>query len=371
MKKVLFFIESLSGGGAEKVLSDIVTNLNKEKYSITVCTVTDSGVYQKEIIQSCNYYSFLHKSNYDAGGFRKICYWLMTRIIYGLPVKWIYNFFIKEQYDIEIAFVEGYATKLIAASKNKNSKKIAWIHIDMIERPYADNYYKSLKSHRDCYSKFNYVVCVSKQAKYKYEKKFRLNNALLVYNPIEKEYIKKFRREYILKEKISLCAVGRLDKQKGFDRLITALGDLKTYNFHLNIIGDGFEKKSLINMVSNLGLNDYVSFLGYLKNPYVEMSKSHLLICSSRSEGFSLVIAEAMCLGIPILSTCCTGPTELIENGKYGILVENSQIGIQQGLLKILRDPSILLELHLLSLKRSEIFDANKIVRKIEGIFGE
>lgn len=49
MKKILFFIESLSGGGAEKVLSDIVTNLNKEKYSITVCTVTDSGVYQKEM----------------------------------------------------------------------------------------------------------------------------------------------------------------------------------------------------------------------------------------------------------------------------------------------------------------------------------
>lgn len=82
MKKILFFIESLAGGGAEKVLTDIVSNLDSKKYDITVCTVTDEDVYQEQVETVCKYRSFLHKKNYRAGGLKKVIFWFGIKLIY-------------------------------------------------------------------------------------------------------------------------------------------------------------------------------------------------------------------------------------------------------------------------------------------------
>ena len=78
MKKILFFLESLAGGGAEKVLTDIVCHLDKTKYDITVCTVTDGDVYEKRIAPICRYCSFLKTTDYRAGGIRKALFWAKT-----------------------------------------------------------------------------------------------------------------------------------------------------------------------------------------------------------------------------------------------------------------------------------------------------
>ena len=79
-------------------------------------------------------------------------------------------------------------------------------------------------------------------------------------------------------------------------------------------------------------MDSYVSLPGFSTNPYSEMKESDIFVCSSRAEGFSLVIAEAMALGIPVVSTYCSGPNELLEEGKYGMLVENSECGLYLGL---------------------------------------
>ena len=145
MKRVLFFLESLSGGGAEKVLSDIVGNLNPEEYQVTVCTVTDGDIYQEKVSCSCTYKSFLEIKNYNEGGLKKVIFWLKIKMIYNFPARWIYKWFIREKYDIEIAFIEGYATKLIAASSNSKSRKVAWVHTDLLRNAYADKCYLNHK----------------------------------------------------------------------------------------------------------------------------------------------------------------------------------------------------------------------------------
>ena len=108
-KDILFFLESLSGGGAEKVLSDLVTNLDKEKYNITVITVTDEGVYEKKVSECCQYSSFVKLENIRKGGWST--FWTKIRIksIYLLPSQIVYRLYIKKKYDIEIAFIEGSA----------------------------------------------------------------------------------------------------------------------------------------------------------------------------------------------------------------------------------------------------------------------
>lgn len=171
MKKILFFIESLANGGAEKVLSDMICNLDSFGYDIAVCTVTDGGVYQNKVSNSCKYYSFLKMEDYYSGGLKKILFFIKTKAIYKLPAKLIYRRFIREKYDIEVAFIEGFATKLIAASSNVQSKKIAWVHTDMEKNTYADKYHRTVKSQILTYKKYHKIVCVSQDVKEIFERK--------------------------------------------------------------------------------------------------------------------------------------------------------------------------------------------------------
>lgn len=372
MKKILFVVESLSGGGAEKVLTTIIKNLNKEKYDVTVYSIVKTGVYVKDIENYCDLkYALKDYNNYSMFG--KLFYKFKSKLIYNLNINFVYRWLIKEKYDIEIAFVEGFDTKLVAASPNKKSKKYAWVHIDMIARDYADSYYDNLEQHIKCYECFDRIICVSKQVKDQFEKKFKLHNTIVIYNPIEKDYIRLHCKKYCVKNKIKICVIGRLEYQKGIDRLIYAFHRIKKYysNYNLKIIGDGTQKDLLIKLVNDLELSDKIKFTGFLENPYDILSDSNLLICSSRSEGFSLVIAEALCLGIPVMSTICVGPTELIGNGKYGILVENSIDGLIDGLITIFENNNLLYELHKKSIKRSNIFDLKKIMFEVENIFDE
>ena len=93
----------------------------------------------------------------------------------------------------------------------------------------------------------------------------------------------------------------------------------------------------------------------------------HLLISPSRAEGFSLVVAEAMCMGIPVLSTDCAGPNELTDYGKYGILVENSDEALENAIQNIFEKKEALYKYHKLSEERSNIFKIENVMKEVEG----
>ena len=108
--KILFFIESLGGGGAEKVLSTIVKHIDTQKFDITVCVITAGGKYDEEVRRRVRLCSLL-KSSEEYHGLEKILYWLKYHLIYDwLPYRLVYELFIPKGNDLEIAFVEGFAT---------------------------------------------------------------------------------------------------------------------------------------------------------------------------------------------------------------------------------------------------------------------
>ncbi|MFK8185382.1 MAG: glycosyltransferase [Phormidesmis sp.] len=122
-----------------------------------------------------------------------------------------------------------------------------------------------------------------------------------------------------------IIGVGRLSPQKGFDTLIKAHAAVirQGYNHQLVIIGEGTQKDELARLAKHLGVADSVIFLGYLNNPYPAIAHAALFCLSSRYEGFVLVGAEAAALGVPTIATdCVAGPKELLENGRYGDLVQ-------------------------------------------------
>lgn len=374
MIKVLFFLESLGGGGAEKVLVNLIKGLDKSKYNITVKVMSDVGVYNDEIAEIIKCKSIISGKNYGKNIFHNIFYKIKYKLIYLLPKKIIYKIIAREKYDVEVAFIEGFATAVISESKNKLSKKIAWIHVDPIERNYADGYFKNLEEHSQCYKKFDKIVCVSKSVERSAIKKYgiTLNNIMTQYNPIDEYDIKKRANEKINildSSAIKFITIGRLVEQKGYDRLIRVIKRLKEeYDgvFQLLILGDGEKKKQLEEYIKENKLTNIVKLQGFVKNPYPYLKNSDLFICSSRAEGYSLVIAESLILNVPVISTKCSGPNELLDFGKYGMLVENDEDSLYLGLKNIIDDRNKLKELKKKSQKRSEIFNYKKTIERIE-----
>lgn len=372
MKRILFVVESLSGGGAEKVLSTILNLMDKSKFDITVLTVVKTGVYVDEIERNCRVISLLPDYSTIHRPIEKIMYRMKYRFIYSAPIQTVYKRFVKEQYDVEIGFVEGFSTKFVAASTNSISKKLCWLHIDMKNNPYADGYYKSLEEERETYLKFDSIIAVSNSVKKVFEEKFDIHEKIrVIYNPIESDSIQNLSKmpiPQVFDDCLNIITVGRLVNQKGFDRLLRAINDVRESGneFHLRILGDGDDRKTLEDYIKSNGLEKNVTLLGFQKNPYPWVAKSDVFVCTSRAEGYSLAIAEAMMLNRPVISVDCAGPNELLDYGKYGLLIPNTDQCIEETMRKLIEGKIDLQRLAVVAQERKNFFEVDHILKKIE-----
>lgn len=120
-----------------------------------------------------------------------------------------------------------------------------------------------------------------------------------------------------------ILGAGRLHPQKGFDLLMRAFAKVReTTPCKLIIMGEGAERPRLEALARELSITDDVSLTGFVGNPYAMMSRASVFAMSSRSEGFSLVLLEALACGVPVVATDCpSGPSEILEKGRHGLLV--------------------------------------------------
>lgn len=120
-----------------------------------------------------------------------------------------------------------------------------------------------------------------------------------------------------------ILGVGRFSEQKGFDTLIRAFAELRQrIDVRLILLGRGELLDSYVRLVAELGVEASISMPGFVDNPFAYMSKSKVFVLSSNWEGFGLVLAEALSVGVPVVSTDCpSGPQEILEGGRYGSLV--------------------------------------------------
>lgn len=371
MKKesILFVIPHLNGGGAEKVLIDILNNFNYEKYDVDLLVIFQEGVYINQIPKSVNVIYLINQIkaiNKVPGKVKNLFYKFIK--IFGM--KKLYDIKIKKKYDIEIAFLEGIATKLIASSSNRESKKIAWVHIDLLNNHWTNQFYKYLHEEIEAYKQFDNIVCVSEDTKKAFINKFGYYEGIkVIYNPLDTDKIIKLGEEKVNfnNSEFTICSVGRLVPQKGFDRLINVAKMLENegYIFKLNIIGCGGEKNKLLQLISKYNLENSVKLLGFDKNPYKYIKNSDLFVCSSRNEGFSLVVAEALILNKPIISTECAGPIEILKNGEYGIITKNSEEGLYKAIKNLYHDLDERKRLEEKSKERVKFFSIDDKMRQI------
>ncbi|MPN57198.1 N-acetylgalactosamine-N,N'-diacetylbacillosaminyl-diphospho-undecaprenol 4-alpha-N-acetylgalactosaminyltransferase [bioreactor metagenome] len=122
--------------------------------------------------------------------------------------------------------------------------------------------------------------------------------------------------------------------------------------------------------IKELGVESTFKLLGFHKNPYKFVSKSDLYVCSSFREGFSTAVTEALVLGIPVVSTNCSGANELLgENNEFGIVTENSTEGLYEGIREMLRNPAKLSHYKMQAKARGALFSKEKTVKAVENLF--
>ena len=342
-KKILFGITSLGLGGAERVLVDISNKLC-EKYDITIFSIYDKGELKKELNKNIEFKS-LYDCRYDElSKIQKM--WIPIKIL--LFSKFIYNKKIKQDYDVEISFLEGPITRLFATQNNK-TKKIAWIHND-IKRVFGSGIKSKLKRNIDkkIYTKYNDLVFVSNDNMEKFQEIYNdinTENMHVIYNYIDSELVIKKSKDYInfgnhfgqSDEKIFIT-VCRLVKQKALDRLIKIHSKLikNGYKHKFYIIGDGPEKESLKSLIEQENLKETFILLGKKENPYPYIKQADYFCLLSYFEGYGMVLEEAKILNKKIIITD-TAARESLEGYKKGIILDNSDEGIYNGLLKIIK----------------------------------
>ena len=340
-KNLLFLIESMIVGGAERVLIDLANNLDPKKYDITVISIFKETVYKdynssfSEMLKP-----HIHK-NYLIDNTSKWKYKLFNYSFNHCPKKWFHYLLIGRKYDVEIAFYEGFPTVFLAHSSNPHSKKVAWLH-------YGNGFQNLSASKKketiDVYSHFDQIIGVSLGVCKNFQNRVCNNFPIEVkYNIIDEINIIKKSNKFIVERESNrplFISVGRLTPVKGFDRLLKVCHNLikQNYQFNLWIIGEGTERINLEKLIIDYHLEKNVSLLGNQQNPFPYVKIADWYICSSYAEGFSTSMTEATILGIPIISTLCAGTKELLGNDEYGLVVENSEDGIFNGMSNVLNN---------------------------------
>lgn len=367
MKKILFLINTLSGGGAEKVLLDTVNNLNKEKYEITVQTVKNEGCYIKQLNSNIRYKSIIKTKN----AFLKKVF--MKMITKALPSKWVYNWFVKEKYDIEIAYLEGVPTKIISASTNKKSKKVAWLHTDLVSYPNSAKTIGGEKREKECYEKVDYIVCVSNSVKEKLIDKYCVDESKVrvLYNVLDNNAILTKSKENVnlsVQKKPIIMSAGRICYEKGFDILLRIhkrlIDEGQTHS--LLIVGDGTMRDELDDYILENNLSETVEITGFQSNPYKYMRQADLFVCSSRVEGYSTVVSEAAIIGLPVLSVDVAGAKEPFDNPRCSMIVDNTEDELYKALEKILSSHEDLQQLKEDVKQRRKNISKERLIEKVE-----
>ena len=365
MKKILFIMNNLNCGGAEKALVSLLKTIDYSKYEVDLLLFKQEGIFLKQVPKQVNilpepfgykYYDMsvinatieLTKNGKILDAIRRLRAFFIYKSekdTYRCGQKvWPYisKMFGKldKKYDVAIGYLENnpiyYCIDNVYADK-----KIGFIHNDYDKlglNPIGDRAY---------FNKLDNIVTVSeecaevlKQRFPEYKEKVRV-----MYNIVSPSIINDMAKEKIElnNAEINLVTIGRLNYQKGYDMAIEACKKLieKGYDIKWNILGEGKERVNLENLIKKYNLEDRFILLGIRENPYPYILNADIYVQTSRFEGKSIAIDEAKILNKPILVTNFSTVKDQISDGKEGVIVDMNVDSIVIGLETLIKDKSL------------------------------
>lgn len=363
-QKILFLIHDLGAGGAEKVLVNLVNNIDRSKFDTSVIALFGGGVNEKLLKPDVHYHSVFTKTL--PGN---------SHIMKALSPHLLHRKLIKRHYDIEIAYIEGPAIRIISGCADKDTKLLSWIHCTMKSDKEVCLGFRNLKEAVACYEKMDAMVFVSQEVQNAFLKHCPYSGIChVIYNTNETQKILEKSKELVdamstEKDAFRLIAVGKLVPVKGFSRLLKIHKKLLEagYSVHTFILGEGFERNKLEYYICKNHLSTTVTLLGYQTNPYKYVSKCDLFICSSFSEGFSTATTESLIVGTPVCTVNVSGMKELLgENNEYGVVTDNTEEALYRGIKQLIDDRELLIHYRKQAAIRGKDFSTKKTVSVVE-----
>lgn len=364
-------IHSLGGGGAERVVVNLLRALDRRDFSITLVLFegyfdyTPPDNVEISILQVPSSTNILKQTR---GFILKII--SLARLIRKKKPDLVLSLISAANVVTILAnSLSGMQSKVIVVEQNNPSESLKNDRYGRVTGPLMKYFYP--KAER--------IIAASVGIKNDLSGKFGLPEKMIdvIYNPVDIEEIEHLSREEVthpwFHENVPiLVSVGRLTKQKGYSYLISAFSLVKqTLPCRLLIIGSGEDKGKLLQSVNELGLWNDIEFLGFQRNPFKYMARSDVFILSSLYEGFGNVIVEAMTLGLPVISSDCqSGPSEIIENKKNGVLVPvKDEKALAEAILDVLTNNVLRRYLCEGAKRRSHLFALSLIVEQYSNVF--
>jgi len=370
--RILFFINTLGGGGAERVVSTLSHYLTHEKnHQITIVTLQKPECLY-ELPPSVSILSL--KSGVLNVGFGKILFLPIFALEFSLILK-------KIKPDAVISFLVRSNLVHTMTKWFGNKSQIVLSERGPTQAFYSANSFRDRMMRaliRLLYPRADSIIAISKGIKDGLRNFGVLaERVTVIYNPQDIGDMKVKSQEngdiQIPANIPTFIAVGRLDYEKDHKTLLDALKKIKeTLNCHLIIMGEGPLEGKLKEYSKTLRVSDSVSWLGWQSNPFATMAKADLFILTSKYEGFGNVLIEAMVCGLPIISTDCpSGPREILKNGSYGILVPvGDSEAIAQAVISILQNKGLYEKMKNSGYERAAQFDVHFIVPQYLDVLG-
>lgn len=364
MTKALFLIHDLGHGGAEKVLVNLVNNMDRSKFDISVTVLFGGGVNEQFLKPDIHFHAVFPKT--IPGN---------SRLMKLLTPQQLHRLCVKEHYDIEVSYLEGPSARVISGCPDPSTKLVSWIHIEQHEKKLAARSFRSYREALACYRRFDRTICVSETVRRDFCGLFPLERPVeVLYNTNETDQILRLKDEPVeggtfRDDEIKLVGVGKVIPNKGFDRLARIHKRLREegYPVHTYILGIGPQQEEIQRYVEGNGLADSFTFLGYQTNPYKYVARCDLFVCVSYAEGFSTAATEALIVGTPVCTVEVSGMREMLgENDEWGVVTENSEEALYQGIKELLDDPALLAHYREQAAERGKTFSTEKTVCAVE-----
>lgn len=366
MRNTLFIIRELTGGGAEKAFVDVVNGLKARGCPVEALVFFPTGEHFADLHPDIPVHVVYPRCSFRALTAFRLQRWLKISWLLKRDVRRCLGAVAPE---ITVSFVEG--VPLLVQSWIPTKKKIAWVRTDLYLNHYTKKFFRP-RQERVLYEKVDSILFVSKAAQLQFERLFPGMSKVLqvVYDPIDVPLIERLALASVVpKRKLTLCCVGRLSPEKGMDRFLLAVYQLKQEGFDFDawLVGEGEERERLETKAVRLGLKDVFFLKGFHKNPYPFLRQADIFVSTSRAEGFSLVVCEALSLGVPVVSTRTAGCVELLK-GDYGLLCDHSVDAIAEAIKSLLVSEERRVYFANRARERARLFDVKRSLDEIRAL---